>query len=93
MGKIASVKRLYQPLTMIKGMCDTLKAKTVKAIALASATCNTCGIFRLQLDPVNRLSVAKTIQPDQSFKKDSTERGCHLMQNMHSMTAAFSFPV
>jgi hypothetical protein len=77
---------------MNKGMCNTTKAKTVKAIALAIATCYTCGIFRLQLDRVNRLSGANTTQPDQSSKKDSTERGCHLMQTMHSMTAAFSFP-
>ena len=66
MGKITSVKRPYQPLTMNKGMCNTTKAKTVKAIALAIATCYTCGIFRLQLDRVNRLSGANTTQPDQS---------------------------
>lgn len=81
-GKITSVKRLYQPLTMIKGMCDTLTAAVTGYIALAKvayANCVTRGIVCLQLDPVNRLNV-RTIQPDQSFKKDSTERGCHLMQ-------------
>ena len=91
-GKIASVKRLYQPLTMNKGMCNTTTAGTVAAIALATLTCYTCGILCLQLDRVNRLSSAKTIQPDQSFKSSAEQRLSSVRKRIR-WQSLFSFPV